>query len=335
MEETSGLIDRLAANAIGAFELSPDSSVDRINVSENTTYRVDDPESGLRYALRVHRLGYHSVQAIESELVWVEALLNSGVVETARPLRARDGSRVVSVSADGLPEPRNVVLFEWLDGAPPDAEDMESFRRLGAICARLHNHARSWRRPAGFTRVAWDCDQLIGPHGRAGPWRDALGMGREELALLTRLEETIRERLAAYGQGSKRYGLTHADLRIANLIVAGDRTKVIDFDDCGDSWYMGDWATAVSLIEDHPQVPAMQDAWVEGYRSVAPLSREDEGELPTFVMLSRLFFTAWVGSHYTWAPEAAELAPVYTAGTCQLAEQYLSRFGSDAAKGAR
>ena len=42
-------------------------------------------------------------------------------------------------------------------------------------------------------------------------------------------------------------------------------------------------------------------------------------------MLSRLFFTAWVGSHYTWAPEAAELAPVYTAGTCQLAEQYLSR----------
>jgi len=21
-----------------------------------------------------------------------------------------------------------------------------------------------------------------------------------------------------------------------------DRTKVIDFDDCGDSWYMGDWA---------------------------------------------------------------------------------------------
>ena len=40
---------------------------------------------------------------------------------------------------------------------------------------------------------------------------------------------------------------------------------------------MGDWATAVSLIEDHPQVPAMQDAWVEGYRSVAPLSREDEG----------------------------------------------------------
>ena len=124
MEETSGLIDRLAANAIGAYELSPDSSVDRINVSENTTYRVDDPESDLRYALRVHRLGYHSVEAIESELAWVLALLEAGVVETARPLPARDGSRVVRVSVDGLPEPRNVVLFEWLDGARDSVTDV-------------------------------------------------------------------------------------------------------------------------------------------------------------------------------------------------------------------
>ena len=46
---------------------------------------------------------------------------------------------------------------------------------------------------------------------------------------------------------------------------------------------MNDWATAVSLIEHHPQLPTMQDAWVEGYRSVAPLSHEDEAELPTFV----------------------------------------------------
>ena len=75
---------------------------------------------------------------------------------------------------------------------------------------------------------------------------------------------------------------------------------------------------------DHPKLPAMQEAWVDGYRSVAPLSHEDEAELPTFVMLGRLFFVAWVGSHHTWAPEAAELGADYTAGTCQLAEVYLA-----------
>ena len=150
-------------------------------------------------------------------------------------------------------------------------------------------------------------------------------MGREELALLSRLEDVIRRRLDAYGRSHDRFGLTHNDLRRANLLVDGDRTYVIDFDDCGDSWYMNDWATAVSMIEHHPQLPAMQDAWVEGYRSVASLSREDEAELPTFVMLNRLFFVAWVGSHHTWAPEAAELGADYTVGTCHLAEAYLAR----------
>ena len=121
-----------------------------------------------------------------------------------------------------------------------------------------------------------------------------------------------------------RFGLTHADLRIANLLVDGDRTIVIDFDDCGLAWFMYDWATAVSFMEDHPQVPELQAAWVEGYRSVAPLSAEDEAELATFVMLRRLLLVAWIGSHHTFATEAAELGAGFTAGTCELAETYLA-----------
>lgn len=324
MGEQLEATDKLAASAVALYALSPAATAERVNVSENTTYRVSDPETGRRYALRVHRLGYQSPEAIESELAWVEALRSAGVVDTAGTVAARDGSRVAAVRAGGSAEQHYVVLFEWLDGVAPDAEDIESFRRLGAICAHLHAHARSWHRPTGFTRLTWDCDQFIGPEGRAGRWQDGLGMGNEELALLTRLEDVIRRRLDAYGRGRDRFGLTHNDLRLANLLVDGGRTSVIDFDDCGDSWYMNDWATAVSMIEQHPQVPAMQAAWIEGYRTVAPLSPEDEAELPTFVMLSRLFFTAWVGSHHTWAPEAAELGADYTTGTCELAEAYLA-----------
>lgn len=323
-EESGDATDRLAAAAIRLYDVSSDALVERINVSENTTYRVTDRAEGTRYALRVHRAGYQAAEAIESELAWIDALREAGEVETAGVVSARDGSRVVSVGAEG-PGERNAVLFEWLNGTPPDVEDIASFRRLGAICARLHGHARSWRRPAGFVRLTWDCDQFIGPQGRAGRWQDGLGVGHEEFALLSRLEKTIRRRLDAYGRDRDRFGLTHNDLRLANLLIDADLTSVIDFDDCGDSWYMNDWATAVSMIEHHPQLPAMQDAWVEGYRSVAPLTREDEAELPTFVMLSRLFFVAWVGSHHTWAPEAAELGADYTAGTCHLAEAYLTR----------
>ena len=51
-----------------------DAEVTLVNVSENATYRVDDPATGTRSILRVHRLGYHSTPAILSELAWLEAL---------------------------------------------------------------------------------------------------------------------------------------------------------------------------------------------------------------------------------------------------------------------
>jgi len=99
---------------------------------------------------------------------------------------------------------------------------------------------------------------------------------------------------------------------------------VIDFDDCGFSWFMYDFATTVSFFEDHPQVPELKDAWVEGYRSVAPLDPADEAELDTFVMLRRLLLVAWIGSHHEFATEAAELGAGFTEGSCVLAERYLS-----------
>jgi Ser/Thr protein kinase RdoA (MazF antagonist) len=323
-EATQDQLDRLAHAALRHYDLSPGATATLINVSENWTFRVDDPASGRRAALRMHRPGYHDVAEIESELRWLEALREDAVVETPPVLPTRTGARVLTVSLDDLATPRNVVLFDWVDGAAPTAEDVPSFQRLGAVSARMHRHSRAWRRPASFARFSWDYATTLGPDGHWGRWQDGLGMTPDALVLLTRLDETIRDRLARYGTGPDRFGLTHADLRIANLLVDGDRTIVIDFDDCGDAWFMYDWATAVSFMEDHPQVPELEAAWVDGYRSVAPLSAADEAELGTFVMLRRLLLTAWVGSHHTFATEAAELGAGFTAGTCELADAYLS-----------
>jgi Ser/Thr protein kinase RdoA (MazF antagonist) len=71
-------------------------------------------------------------------------------------------------------------------------------------------------------------------------------------------------------------------------------------------------------------VPELKQAWVDGYRSVAPLAAADEAELDTFVMLRRLLLVAWIGSHHEFATEAAELGAGFTESSCQLAERYLS-----------
>jgi Ser/Thr protein kinase RdoA (MazF antagonist) len=188
----------------------------------------------------------------------------------------------------------------------------------------MHDHVKRWSPPAGFERPPWDYDHSIGAHGHWGRWQDGLGMGTEERALLQRLSDTIERRLTAFGQDANRFGLVHADIRLANLLVDGSSVRVIDFDDSGFSWFMYDFATAVSFMEDHPSVPELREAWVRGYRSARLLERAAEDELQTFVMLRRLLLVAWIGSHHEFATEAAELGAGFTEGTCALAEEYLS-----------
>jgi Ser/Thr protein kinase RdoA (MazF antagonist) len=316
----STAIDDLAAAAVARYALSPECITNLHNVSENHTYRIEDPEKGV-FALRVHRPGYRTAHQIDCELEWVDALREDGAVDTCVPVAAPGGERVVQVGT------HNVVLWEWLPGAEPDPEGdevIDGFRTLGAVSARMHAHTRAWTPPPGFDRPIWDHEHTIGASGYWGRWQDGLGMGAEELALLGRLEQTIERRLRAYGAARDRFGLVHADIRLANLLVDGAHVRVIDFDDCGFAWFMYDFATTVSFMEEHPRVPELREAWLDGYRSVAPLDRADEAELDTFVMLRRLLLAAWIGSHHTFATEAAELGAGFTTVTCELAERYLS-----------
>jgi len=144
--------------------------------------------------------------------------------------------------------------------------------------------------------------------------------------LFARTAELIRDRLASYGRGPGRFGLAHCDLRLDNLLVDKGEIKVIDFDDCGFSWYMYDAATALSFYEHLPQVPGLIESWLEGYRTVSAVSRAEEEEIPTFMMLRRLLLVAWVGSHAETAL-ARSLGVSYTDQTVALCLAYIKRFG--------
>jgi Ser/Thr protein kinase RdoA (MazF antagonist) len=229
----------------------------------------------------------------------------------------------------GRPEPRRVVRFEFLPGVEPQetGETLpEAFELLGSITARMHDHASGWQRPPGFTRFAWDYDGAFGEVARWGRWQDGIAVGAAERQVLDRLDAALRSRLGRFGSDRHRYGLVHADLRLANLLQDGDQCYVIDFDDCGFSWYLYDFGTAVSFFEDDPRVPELTDAWVRGYRSVRELPAEDEAEIPTFVLMRRLLLVAWIGSH-SGTDLAQSMGVQYTADSCDLAESYLAQFG--------
>lgn len=319
-------IDRLAEAALPRWGLEG-AGLTMINLSENATYRVT-PASGARpVILRVHREGYHSINGIRSELAWMHALQAEAGVQTPQAIRGRNGEEIQTVAHPALPNPRNCVLFELIDGHEPQQANLgEPFKQLGEVTARTHIHSMGWKRPPYFERLSWDFEHSLGSRPNWGPWEEGPDMNPERKPLLQRLADALERRLKRFGQAPDRYGLIHADFRLANLLIHNGNTRVIDFDDCGIGWFLYDAGTAVSFFEHKPEVPELMEAWKEGYRRIRPLSKEEEDEIWTFILLRRMILFAWMGSHHE-TDLAKQEGPAYCAGTCEMAEAYLSKYG--------
>lgn len=266
-------------STLPAWGLASESKMRLLAISENATYLVED-SSGKKQVMRVQRPGYHTLAEIESELDWIRALRNSGSVNTPAPIATLDG-RTLNCFVDGETV-RYVSAFEWVAGSEPELGDELAawYRVLGQTNARLHQHSKTWQRPEGFERKVWNFDTIIGELAHWGDWRQALGLTVEGREVLERTHALLRQQTEAYGMTPERFGLVHCDMRLANLVVDGEQLTVIDFDDCGFSWFVYDFAACVSFLEEDPRVDEFLAAWLEGYRSVSAFSAEDERVLP-------------------------------------------------------
>lgn len=323
-----GFLNRLGAGlreALPSWDVGPDTKLDLLTISENATFRATGTGRDGDLVFRVHRPDYHTKAEIISELAWIDALRAEGVVRTPRPIPLKDGGLIADMADDG--HVRHVVAFDFVPGKEPDESDGLAgwFKELGAIHARLHDHARRWKRPEGFTRKVWNFESTLGTRPLWGDYRAGLGLDGAGRAVLERTAAVLEQKLAPLSSPDD-FGLIHADLRLANLLVDRDKLALIDFDDCGFSWFLYDFAAAISFIEHEPYVPELRAAWLEGYASVAALPADAEMRLDLFVMLRRILLTAWIASHAE-TPTAQAMGIPYTQGSVALADAFLQRHG--------
>jgi Ser/Thr protein kinase RdoA (MazF antagonist) len=315
-------LTQLASEALLRYPAAFHGQLSLLCRSENATFLVRG-DAGQRFALRIHRGDYHHRDEIESELAWLDALRHTGVM-VPEAIVALDGHRVQTLPvSDG--ESRNVTFFHWIEGEMPTTDvDPRAFAQLGEVTARLHQHSRRWVKPAGFRRIVWDHDTMVGPESHWGRWQDAPGLREEDFPLIEQTIEHIHQVLQDYGKSSERYGLIHADLRLTNLLLHDGETRVIDFDDCGMGWYMHDAAAAISFVEHHPRASEWVEHWLRGYQRVCPLSEADLAVIPTMIVQRRIQLLAWRGSHAT-TDMAQSLGDDWEAESLRLCRDYLAR----------
>ena len=319
----------LALNALHAWGIA-DCQPELIKIRENAVFRVRDA-NGLDAALRIHRYGYHSNAALQSELDWMQALNRDGI-DVPEVVPAESGALFVITKASGVPEPRQVDMVKWLPGKPLGSIEeglsetvgniAGAFREVGALAARLHNHAADWQQPAGFVRHAWDLDGLTGDEPLWGRFWEFPGLNAAQKALMIKARDAARSDLIAIGTGAEGYGLIHADFNFDNIILRDGRVTAIDFDDCGPGWHLFDLATISILFLQTDLSDTVQNAVVEGYRRERLLSDESVSRMPLFYLLRAFTYLGWIHTRNETAT-AQEIAPMVIAMVCRLAEDYL------------
>ncbi len=326
-------ITQLAESALWHWSLDG-AELELVKYRENGVFKVTTA-AGKRYALRVHRPGYHTQAAIKSELDWMAALAASGIdVPPVIPTQA--GDLLVTQSAENLAEPRMVDLFEWVDGeilrvhldraiaANDTAEIGRLFEQVGAAMAQLHNQATVWKVPAGFVRHAWDLDGFVGERPFWGCFWELELLTGEQKKLMRMIRKRIRQDLEAYGQTADNYSLIHADLNFDNVMVDGDKVRPIDFDDAGFGWHLFDMSVTLNHLFFDPLESLATESLVAGYRCARPISDAELSYLPLFMTMRSCSYLGWIRDRLE-VPEILERAPKLIGNACRAAEAYLAR----------
>ncbi|TCM66779.1 Ser/Thr protein kinase RdoA (MazF antagonist) [Acinetobacter calcoaceticus] len=316
---TSAQLLQLAQRAMALYPAQYQGEIRLLCQSENATFAIQTAQA--RYALRIHRPNYHSHQAIESELDWLAALNESGI-EVPKAIHSEIGQRVIQLQFSEHVH-RYAVLFEWIDGTMPTVDvSPKSFEQLGQITARLHLHSKAWEMPTDFQRIIWNHDTMVGPQGHWGDWHDAPHLELKDHLIIEESLALIKAKLDGFGQSSDRYGLIHADLRLTNLLLNNQHIAVIDFDDCGMSWFMHDLAAAISFNEHYAAAPNWVEHWLKGYERVGHISDAEYALIPSFIMQRRIQMLAWNGSHAS-TEMALSLGNQWSNETIRLCKKYL------------
>jgi Ser/Thr protein kinase RdoA (MazF antagonist) len=279
---------------------------------ENVVFRVQAPD-GRRYALRIHRAGYHDHAELLAEHAWTTALSQAGI-PTPRPVPTLAGepyARIAWPGADG--GLRHVGLIDWIDGVPMtdaiargQADPVLLLEAIGSVIAGMHDQAVVWAMPPGFRRPLLDADGLIGEQPWWGSFWDLPEFDGAQARTVREGRARMHAALLAHGRHAGNFSIIHADVLPQNVLLRDGSPVIFDFDDCAFGWHAYDLAVALIGFVHDPRFEAIAAAAVRGYRRVRPLPGAEVEQLSRLLAARLLVQLGWL--HHR-VPRALRLAP--------------------------
>jgi len=221
---------------------------------------------------------YHTYEQVklESEIL---LLLSDSVLNSAAPLKNRDGDFVTTLATDSDGEPMFAVITSFIDGIT--VKDTQSLTAdmaylAGVSAARLHLESKRELLPIAVKR----------PHKRQAYVRkiqEILVQGIAAGTLTATQYEMVSQccdlivdcmnRLDKDAENN--VGLVHTDIQNTNIIYTLNHAALIDFSRSVYSYYLYDLAEMCLHADFGGSGPQLQNAVLRGYHAVKPLSKYD------------------------------------------------------------
>lgn len=244
-------------------------------------YLVQD-DDGRQYILRVSHHYWRSQGEVAFELEFLTYLHRLGI-PVAQPLPTRTGDLWVTIMA---PEgPRIAALFSYAPGTIALGDlSMAQGKHLGALLAQIHRAGEMFRcghgrPPLSLGHLLDRSWQLINPYLSLGD--------RDEVAQQI---QDLKNYLATLPQTAPYWTVCWGDPHSGNVHFTADQQPTLfDFDQCGYGWRAFDIAKFYQVSLQAGLRRQVRDAFVAGYQSIAPLSRQELDSLQALTQTAHIW----------------------------------------------
>lgn len=239
------------------------------------------------FVLKCTKESVRSRSTLQGQVDWVNFLADQGA-PVSRALPSPQGEVVEQIAAEETLF--SVVCYAQAPGERPESRvfSAEFFQNWGQVIGQLHTlTTRYTPPPASGWIAAWHED--IATKRQAIP--------AEQSRVLEKFDALVAH-LQTLPTDQQSFGLIHNDLQANNLRLHQGALTVIDFDDCEQSWFVSDLATALYFsMWEKPQPCPNNDEFaafvlenlLAGYRRQRSLDETWVKQIPFFLKLQEMW----------------------------------------------